>query len=142
MSQYLSFCLKRKDTSELKIELGYWCTTPARTLSSEGIFPYTEDTTLVTPDRYKEYMDGLDYYIKSTEDSIHREQELNYRELFQNSKSKEAAEFAYDRMIESESFIKEMDEEIDLYKDIRKTIQTYWAIAQENPQYDLYYINC
>lgn len=141
MSQYLSFYLKRRDTSGIRIELGYWCTTPARTLSGEGIFRYTNEETKVTPELYEYNMHEFNTYIKSMQDYIQDEKDKNYKDLFQGCKSEESARIAYEYMQDSEACIKEWTEELEIYTDIRDTIKTYWNIAQENDQYDLYYTN-
>lgn len=142
MSQYLSFYLKRRDTSGLKVDLGYWCTTPARTLSGEGIFKWTESETKVTPELYQSYMNDFDYFIKSMQDSIQAEKDKDYKGLFQGCKTKEAAEYAYERFYDSEQCIAEWKEELELYTAIRDKIKIFWSIAQENSeQYDLYYTN-
>lgn len=141
MSQYLSFYLKRRDTSGIRIELGYWCTTPARTLSGEGIFRYTNEETKVTRELYEYNMHEFNAYIQSMQDYIQDEKDKNYKELFQGCKSEESARIAYEHMQDSEACIKEWAEELEIYTDIRDTIKTYWNIAQENDQYDLYYTN-
>ena len=45
MSQYLSFELVNKENPDIKVDLGYWCTSIARGIgwNFENIFKYTGD---------------------------------------------------------------------------------------------------
>ena len=62
MSQYLSFELINKDNPDIKVDLGYWCTSIARGISwnFEDIFKYTgENDVTLDIDTLKSYIDTL-----------------------------------------------------------------------------------
>ena len=58
MSQYLSFELINKENPEIKVDLGYWCTSIARSISYnfENIFNYTENDVTLDIDTLKSYI--------------------------------------------------------------------------------------
>ena len=63
MSQYLSFELINKDNPDIKVDLGYWCTSIARGISwnFEDIFKYTgENDVTLDIDTLKSYIDRIE----------------------------------------------------------------------------------
>lgn len=71
MSQYLIFKLVNKENPALKVDLGYWCTSIARGISSNfnGIFNYTETGIKLNVETLRSYIeilhDGIDDYKKN-----------------------------------------------------------------------------
>ena len=69
MSQQLGFILRSKTNSEIKLEAGWFSTTPARVMSIESNLIYTENEISIDEDFLKETLvdlkNKLDSYIKS-----------------------------------------------------------------------------
>ena len=78
MSQYLSFELVNKANPDIKVDLGYWCTSIARGIYSdfEGIFQYTgENDEVLDIETLKSYIDTLHSGIEEYKDKIRKVEE-------------------------------------------------------------------
>lgn len=81
MSQYLSFELVNKANPEIKVDLGYWCTSIARGISYNfiGIFPYTDSDVKLDYDKLKSWIEilheGIDDYKEHLRESQDRKKE-------------------------------------------------------------------
>ena len=77
MSQYLSFKLINKTNPDIKVDLGYWCTSVARGLEDcfEGIFKYTESNTKLDYETMQSYIETLHNGIEAYKENLRKEQE-------------------------------------------------------------------
>lgn len=77
MSQYLSFKLVNKTNPDIKVDLGYWCTSVARGIEScfEGIFKYTESDTKLDYKTMQSYIETLHNGIEAYKENLRKEQE-------------------------------------------------------------------
>lgn len=77
MSQYLSFKLVNKTNPDIKVDLGYWCTSIARCIEScfEGIFKYTESDTKLDYKTMQSYIETLHNGIEAYKENLRKEQE-------------------------------------------------------------------
>lgn len=77
MSQYLSFKLVNKTNPDIKVDLGYWCTSIARCIgnSFKGIFKYTESDTKLDYKTMQSYIETLHNGIEVYKENLRKEQE-------------------------------------------------------------------
>ena len=77
MSQYLSFKLVNKTNPDIKVDLGYWCTSIARGIGNcfEGIFKYTESDTKLDYKTMQSYIETLHNGIEAYKENLRKEQE-------------------------------------------------------------------
>ena len=77
MSQYLSFKLVNKTNPDIKVDLGYWCTSVARGIENhfEGIFKYTENDTKLDYKTMQSYIETLHNGIEAYKENLRKEQE-------------------------------------------------------------------
>ena len=77
MSQYLSFKLVNKINPDIKVDLGYWCTSVARGIEDcfEGIFKYTESNTKLDYETMQSYIETLHNGIEAYKENLRKEQE-------------------------------------------------------------------
>ena len=77
MSQYLSFKLVNKTNPDIKVDLGYWCTSVARGIENhfEGIFKYTENDTKLDYKTMQSYIEALHNGIEVYKENLRKEQE-------------------------------------------------------------------
>ena len=81
MSQYLSFELVNKENPEIKVDLGYWCTSIARSISCNfnGIFPYTNSDIKLDFDTFKSHIEILRDGINEYKESLRKSQDRKKR---------------------------------------------------------------
>lgn len=144
MSQYLSFYLKHKE-SGIQLCAGYFCTTPARQIDSIGAFPYTEKEKELTKGDIELYINNIKSEINSIKE--YKEKESKHKvELVSGMyrcSSKEAAEFFYDKVFDSENLINEYTEELEDWEyRLNKITLISEMYNDNNDDWDLYYINC
>jgi hypothetical protein len=77
MSQYLSFKLVNKTNPDIKVDLGYWCTSVARGLEDcfEDIFKYTESNAKLDYETMQSYIETLHNGIEAYKENLRKEQE-------------------------------------------------------------------
>lgn len=77
MSQYLIFKLVNKTNPDIKVDLGYWCTSVARGIEGcfEGIFKYTESNTKLDYKTMQSYIETLHNGIEAYKENLRKEQE-------------------------------------------------------------------
>ena len=77
MSQYLSFKLVNKTNPDIKVDLGYWCTSVARGIENyfEDIFKYTEIDTKLDYKTMQSYIETLHNGIEAYKENLRKEQE-------------------------------------------------------------------
>lgn len=146
MSQYLSFELKKNRFAKWlgflpdTIDMGYLCTTPARTIS-DYTFDYTEEDKRVTKgnidilgqmvDEYKEHLNNATREYKTFVDMI----------LL--AKTEEASKVLLERLDETKGFL---EYAVENYKEVVgwcKMIKRIWVKSFFfKPFYSLYYTNC
>lgn len=107
MSQYLSFKLVNKTNPDIKVDLGYWCTSVARGIENyfEGIFKYTESDTKLDHKTMQSYIETLHNGIEEYKENLRKEQE----------KKKEYIEYLL--KAQSEVVVNAIKEDIDYIDD-------------------------
>lgn len=144
MSQYLSFYLKRKN-AEITLQLGYFCTTPARQISGLDAFPYTEVDTLLAPQSVKEYLSKIteerDKFRKYLEDCVKKREEIE--QSLYKCVSKEVAQMFLEESASLEQSIQELKESVEDWNWILDRISFMFEVWEENKNdWNFYYSNC
>ena len=137
MSQYLSFELINKANPEIKVDLGYWCTSIARgiTYNFNNILAYTNDGDVEldkeTLESYiKELHAGIEEYkwnLQKTQDKKKEKLELLLRVQTEIAAStiKEDVDM-YDASIE------EWQEEIDTWESVERKLNYILNLLEDN----------
>lgn len=137
MSQYTTiyFC---KDEQELVLQ--WWGTTLSRTFLSDA-FPYTVEKATFDVDNViqvlNEGVEEAERNVKRNKDEI-----AKYESLVVCCKEASAAEALLERIDNTNAFLKEEMEDLDLYQGIVRNMQFIKSIAEENEGWALYYKNC
>ena len=96
MSQYLSFDLVNRADPNIKVDLGYWCTSIARGIHNFGdIFRYTESGIALCVENLKDNIEELHNGIEEYREYLRKAQD-NKREntdLLLRAQSKCAVEY-------------------------------------------------
>lgn len=141
MSQYLTFTAK-KDNQDV-CTLLYYCTSIARGLSSENIFPYTQDEVVLTIDSLKNYIEELKKeFIDSNKSYIKKDEKLlvEYRNI--TVTTKEAMEYKIELINDTLSSIETSKEELNMWTRIQHELEFILKFMEENNELEVTYINC
>lgn len=138
MSQYLSFELINKENPEIKVDLGYWCTSIARSISYNfnNIFNYTDNEQGVelNVDELKSYIEilhnGIDEYKKNLQKEQERKNE-NYERLLR-AQTECAVNVIKEEIIMNEECIKDWEDEIDVWTSVERKLVFILDILNEN----------
>ena len=138
MSQYLSFELINKENPEIKVDLGYWCTSIARSISYNfnNIFNYTDNEQGVelNVDELKSYIEilhnGIDEYKKNLQKEQERKNE-NYERLLR-AQTECAVNVIKEEIIMNEECIKDWEDEIDVWTSVERKLEFILDILNEN----------
>lgn len=137
MSQYLSFELINKENPEIKVNLGYWCTSIARSISYNfnNIFNYTgDDNVELNVDELKSYIEilhnGIDEYKKNLQKEQERKNE-NYEHLLR-AQTECAVNVIKEEIIMNEECIKDWEDEIDVWTSVERKLEFILDILNEN----------
>ena len=147
MSQYLSFELINKDNPDIKVDLGYWCTSIARGISwnFEDIFKYTgeNDVTLDT-DTLKSYIDTLHSGIDEYKEYLRKEQERKREntELLVKAQTQVVVDAIRESIDMNDDSIADWEEEIDTWSSVESKLNFILNVLDENKnEWELRYNN-
>ena len=137
MSQYLSFELINKENPEIKVDLGYWCTSIARSISYNfnNIFNYTGDENVeLNVYELKSYIEilhnGIDEYKKNLQKEQERKNE-NYERLLR-AQTEYAVNVIKEEINMNEECIKDWEDEIDVWTSVERKLEFILDILNEN----------
>lgn len=146
MSQYLSFELVNKANPEIKVDLGYWCTSIARGISSnfDGIFPYTNSDVKLDFDTLKSYIeilhDGINEYKESLRESQDRKKE--YIDFLLKAQTEVAVKSIKEDIQYIEESISEWEDDIETWTMVENKLEFILCLMDENSkEWDLVYRN-
>ena len=146
MSQYLSFDLVNKENPEIKVDLGYWCTSIARGISSnfDSIFPYTNSDVKLDFDTLKSYIeilhDGINEYKESLRESQDRKKE--YIDFLLKAQTEVAVKSIKEDIQYIEESISALEEDIETWTMVENKLEFILYLMDENSkEWDLVYRN-
>ena len=145
MSQQLGFILRSKTNSEIKLEAGWFSTTPARVMSIESNLIYTENEISIDEDFLKEALadlkDKLDSYIKSQASIEKKMQDL--KETAYKCTSPDVAAKILEKGEDLQNDWDGYQAEIEDYQHYINKIEFISDLYSENKKdWNLYYYNC
>ena len=137
MSQYLSFELVNKANPEIKVDLGYWCTSIARgiTYNFNNIFAYTNDGDVeLDKETLESYINELHNGIKEYKDSLRKSQEKKKEstELLLRAQSVTVVAAIKDDIDMYDSSIEEWQEEIDTWESVERKLNFILYLLEDN----------
>ena len=147
MSQYLSFELINKANPDIKVDLGYWCTSIARGISwnFEDIFKYTgENDVTLDIDTLKSYIDILHSGIDGYKENLRKEQERKREntELLLKAQTQVVVDAIRESIDMNEDSIADWEEEIDTWSSVESKLNFILNVLDENKnEWELRYNN-
>lgn len=146
MSQYLSFELINKKNPEVKVDLGYWCTSIARGISYNfnGIFRYSESNIKLSIETLKSYIEDLHNGIEEYKDNLLESQEKKkeYVELLLKAQSEAAVNAIKEEINCNEDCIADWKDEIDTWSMVENKLNFILNVFEDNKdEWDLVYRN-
>ena len=146
MSQYLSFELVNKSNPEVKVDLGYWCTSIARGISYifEGIFPYTDSDVKLDYEKLKSWIEilheGIDEYKEHLRESQERKKE--YIDFLLKAQTEVAVKSIKEDIQYTEESISAWEEDIETWTMVENKLEFILNLMNENSKdWDLVYRN-
>lgn len=145
MSQQLTFLLKYKKDLSVTVTLGWFSTTPARTIGSKTDLRYTSDDVLIKEDLIEKTItllqETINSYLKE-EDSI-KTRILDLKTLLCECNRSELVSQLLDNIDTCQNEIKSYQDEIEEYQcyidKLRFILSSY---IENKTDWDLYYWNC
>lgn len=126
MSQYLRFRLVNKANPDIKVDLGYWCTSIARGIENyfEGIFKYTESDTKLDYKTMQSYIETLHNGIEEYKNNLHKEQEKKkeYIEYLLKAQSEVVVSAIKEDICNIDESIVEWHDDIDIWSDVESDL--------------------
>lgn len=147
MSQYLSFELINKANPDIKVDLGYWCTSIARGISwnFEDIFKYTgENDVTLDIDTLKSYIDILHSGIDGYKENLRKEQERKREntEILLKAQTQVVVDAIREDINMNEDSIADWEEEIDTWSSVESKLNFILNVLDENKnEWELRYNN-
>ena len=147
MSQYLSFELINKANPDIKVDLGYWCTSIARGISwnFEDIFKYTgENDVTLDIDTLKSYIDTLHSGIDGYKEYLRKEQEKKREntEILLKAQTQVVVDAIREDINMNEDSIADWEEEIDTWSSVESKLNFILNVLDENKnEWELRYNN-
>lgn len=147
MSQYLSFELINKANPDIKVDLGYWCTSIARGISwnFEDIFRYTgENDVTLDIDTLKSYIDTLHNGIEEYKKNLRKEQERKKEntEILLKAQTQVVVDAIREDINMNEDSIADWEEEIDTWSSVESKLNFILNVLDENKnEWELRYNN-
>lgn len=146
MSQYLSFELINKTNPEIKMDLGYWCTSIARSIvyNFNGIFRYTDSHIKLDVDILKSYIrelhDGIEEYRNNLREAQDKKKEN--LELLLKAQSKVVVDAIKQDIRNNEDSIVDWQDEIDTWSMVEDKLNFILILLEENKEdWELVYKN-
>ena len=146
MSQYLSFELVYKENPEIKVDLGYWCTSIARSISYnfDNVFNYTENDITLTVGDMESYIDsihsGIDKYKKHLQKEIENKRENT--ELLIRAQTTVAMDAIREDIANNDESIAAWEDEIETWTNVETELIFILEVYKENIEgWDLIYRN-
>ena len=138
MSQYLSFELINKENPEIKVDLGYWCTSIARGISYnfENIFNYTDSDVTLDIDTLKSYIEILHEGVEKYKTYLREEQD-NKREntdLLLKAQTQVAAAAIRGSITINEESIEEWKDEVETWSSVEAKLNFILNILEKNKE--------
>ena len=147
MSQYLSFELINKANPDIKVDLGYWCTSIARGISwnFEDIFRYTgENDVTLDIDTLKTYIDILHSGIDGYKENLRKEQERKREniEILLKAQTQVVVDSIRESIDMNDDSIADWEEEIDTWSSVESKLNFILNVLDENKnEWELRYNN-
>ena len=146
MSQYLSFELINKKNPEIKVDLGYWCTSIARGIYSnfDGIFRYTESNIKLDIDTLKSYIRILHGGIEEYKAYLRKEQDKKREnvEFLLKAHTQVVVDAIKESIQYNDDAIDDWLEEIDTWSMVESKLEFILNVLEENyEEWDLVYKN-
>ena len=146
MSQYLSFKLINKNNPELSVDLGYWCTSIARTIGREfdGIFQYTQINVKIDYKTLESYIDTLQDGINVYKNNLRKVQEKKKEqlELLLNAQTEIALESIKEEISYLDSSIEAWQDDIETWEMVeKKLIFILYTLGDNKEEWELVYKN-
>ena len=147
MSQYLSFELINKANPDIKVDLGYWCTSIARGISwnFEDIFKYTgENDVTLDIDTLKSYIDILHSGIEDYRKNLLKEQKQKEEnlELLLRAQTQVVVDAIKESIDMNDDSIADWEEEIDTWSLVENKLRFILGVLEENNEkWELLYNN-
>ena len=137
MSQYLSFELVNKANPEIKVDLGYWCTSIARgiTYNFNNIFAYTNDGDVeLDKETLVSYINELHAGIEEYKLSLKKSQEKKKEsvELLLRAQTETAASTIKEDVDMYDASIEEWQEEIDTWESVERKLNFILYLLEDN----------
>ena len=137
MSQYLSFELVNKTNPEIKVDLGYWCTSIARgiTYNFNNIFSYTNDGNVeLDKETLESYINELHTGIEEYKDSLRKSQEKKKEstELLLRAQTETAASTIKEDVDMYDASIEDWQEEIDTWESVERKLNFILYLLEDN----------
>ena len=147
MSQYLSFELINKENPEVKVDLGYWCTSIARGISYnfDGVFRYTGDEDVeLDKDTLKSYIESVHNGVEEYKEDLRKAQESKKEntELLLKAQTQVAVDAIKEDINIDEDCINDWMEEIDTWSSVESKLRFILGVLEENNEkWELLYNN-
>ena len=146
MSQYLSFELINKTNPDIKVDLGYWCTSIARGIENyfKGIFKYTESNTKLDYKTMQSYIETLHNGIEEYKENLHKEQEKKkeYIEYLLKAQSEVVVTAIKEDICNIDECIVEWQDDIDTWSDVERNLIFYLeTLGNNEDNWELVYKN-
>jgi hypothetical protein len=137
MSQYLSFELVNKANPEIKVDLGYWCTSIARgiTYNFNNIFSYTNDGDVeLDKETLESYINELHAGIDDFKLSLQKSQKKKEEsvELLLRVQTETAASTIKEDVDMYDTSIEEWQEEIDTWESVERKLNFILYLLEDN----------
>lgn len=146
MSQYLSFKLINKENPAVKVDLGYWCTSIARSISYNfnGIFRYTESDIKLSIETLKSYIEdlhnGIEEYRKNLLES--QEKKKEFVELLLKAQTEAAVNAIKEEIYCNDDCIADWKEEIEDWVMVEDKLNFILNVLDDNKDnWELVYKN-
>lgn len=146
MSQYLTFEMVNKKNPEIKVDLGYWCTSIARGICQnfDGIFHYTENDVKLDINELMSSIKILHDGIEEYKTILHKEQDKKREnlELLLKAQTKVVVDTIKESIRCNDEVIDDWMEEIDTWSMVESKLEFILNVLEENKEeWDLVYQN-
>lgn len=147
MSQYLSFELVNKENPDIKVDLGYWCTSIARGIgwNFENIFKYTGDEDVkLDIETLKSYIETLHDGVEEYRKNLLKEQKRKEGnlELLIRAQTEVVVKAIQESIDMNDDSIADWEEEIDTWSSVESKLRFILGVLEENNEkWELLYNN-